>query len=239
MNKLKLLFGLIVCLILSGCPIDGDTGTLGRAGINCWDVNKNHINDDNEDINKDGEWDTKDCTSQQLSTQNPDVELNHQHFCEAFAALAQYPVGCPSDTHSTPTGTFKRVRGMYPGADGTYSVSCNDEPNNGLLSLVPKNGQYYWSLEGGYIASKTTMDITEEFSTTDGACFDLCAADAKCIASWAHSELAPDVTSYTCHLFYHSDTVADWEHVCGPDQANCAAAAGALSVDQRWGTICP
>ena len=45
---------------------DGATGETGLAGINCWDLNGNRINDSNEDINMDGLFNTYDCSSPQV-----------------------------------------------------------------------------------------------------------------------------------------------------------------------------
>ena len=43
---------------------DGVDGTEGTDGINCWDLNGNHINDEEEDTNQDGEWTALDCQGQ-------------------------------------------------------------------------------------------------------------------------------------------------------------------------------
>lgn len=230
----KYFFLFIVIVSLTGCPIDGDTG---KGGINCWDVNGNHFNDSEEDINGDGKWDAKDCSAINTnSTQNLDVALNHQHICEALANLGQYPTGCPSDSHTTPTGTLTQINALIDSGSG-YAVSCALEPDNGLLSVIPKNNGFYWSLDGGYIAKQTTIDALDELD--NNACFNLCQADSKCIASWASSELTPPVTSYTCHIFYHSDTVSPWERHCAQNIEDCAAASGALSTSSLWSTMCP
>ena len=226
-------------LFLTGCYLDGDDGTTGPAGINCWDLNGDRTNEPEEDINKDGQWDAQDCSSQAaVPVQNPDVELNHQHICEALANLGQYPTGCPSSTHTNPAGTLTPISFLLDSGFG-YAVSCDYEPNNGLLSVVPKNGNYYWSLEGGFIAKTVTIEAVDELS--NDACFNVCNADPECIASWASSELLPPVTAYTCHLFHHSDTVGNWERFCSDDIGNCARAGsgGQLSTAQRWSAICP
>ncbi|GEM_PF-1875418 len=41
-------------------------GETGISGINCWDLNGNRINDANEDINKDGTFNTFDCNAPQI-----------------------------------------------------------------------------------------------------------------------------------------------------------------------------
>lgn len=236
-----------ICLILitgllAGCPLDGDKGSLGvngvdgADGINCWDTNSNRIDDQEEDINRDGIFNTKDCSSSLDSKQNIDVTLNHQHICEAFANLGQYPPGCPSDTHTKPAGTLRQIEFLIDSGAG-YAVSCDHEPNNGLLSAIPKNGAYSWSLEGGFIASVTTVSALDELE--NNACFEICNADSECIASWAVYSSDPGATSFECHTFHHSDTVGNWERSCAADLSDCAARAGALEAAQRWSTICP
>ena len=41
---------------------------LCEGAINCWDLNGNHINDPNEDINSDGLFNGQDCTGAQGAT---------------------------------------------------------------------------------------------------------------------------------------------------------------------------
>lgn len=239
--------------MLSGCPLEGDSGkdgvngingvdgvdggdgADGADGINCWDTNGDGINDASEDTNSDGVWDTKDCLPKSKPEQNPQVELNHQHICEAFANLGQYPEGCPSAVHSNPSGTLQRITALL--ADGLGNgVNCDYPPNNGLLSAKPKGNEYFWHLEGGFIADVTTIEAVDELE--NNTCFTICQADSKCIASWAELQDAPG-TAYKCHLFYHSDTVPAWTHRCGLAYADCARRTGALSTAQRWSTICP
>ena len=43
-------------------------GEVGVAGINCWDLNGNRINDSNEDINKDGAFNAFDCNAPQIKS---------------------------------------------------------------------------------------------------------------------------------------------------------------------------
>ena len=231
---------LVGCLMLTGCPLEGDdgrSGAVGIDGINCWDKNSNRVDDPEEDINGDDSWDAKDCLALTQSAQNPSVELNHQHICEALVNLGQYPEGCPSAVHAIPSGTLTKIPALLDSGSG-YSVSCDFEPNNGLLSVVPKNGKFYWSLEGGYIAKQTTIEVVDEL--TNDACFNLCDADPECVASWAQANLEGGATAYTCSIFYHSDTVANWERLCSTlEIANCSAFDGALEFDDRWSAICP
>lgn len=248
MGKQQLTKILVLSVFLAGCPLDGDKGLAGADGvdgidgidgldgINCWDVNSNMVNDPEEDTNRDGRWDALDCSIKLQSAQNLDVELNHQHICEAFANLGQYPQGCPSDTHTKPAGTLRQIEFLLDSGAG-YAVSCDHEPNNGLLSAIPKNGAYSWSLEGGFIASVTTVSALDELE--NNACFEICNADSECIASWAVYSSDPGATSFECHIFHHSDTVGNWERSCAADLSDCAARAGALEASQRWSTICP
>lgn len=61
----------ILLLILASCTaedgldgVKGDPGTIGETGatgINCWDINNNGVNDEEEDSNEDGEFNALDC----------------------------------------------------------------------------------------------------------------------------------------------------------------------------------
>ena len=67
MKRILLIVGIILSIfvIVIACMpedgVDGMDGADGSNGINCWDLNSNGINDLNEDINKDGIFDTLDC----------------------------------------------------------------------------------------------------------------------------------------------------------------------------------
>lgn len=242
--KQALLF-LLTPLLLTGCPLEGDDGKSGTVGldgldgINCWDSNSNGINDPEEDINADGVWDVKDCTFQTQVTQNPDADFNHQHICEALANLGEYPTGCPSSSHTNPIGTLTEIGSTFDVGDGQNAVSCNLEPNNGLLSVEPRYGEFYWILEGGFIANTATIPLQDELGDTGKSCFNLCQADSECIASFANSSLQGGQISYTCSLFHHSDTVEPWARLCSNEFADCVRATGVLQSAQRWSTICP
>jgi hypothetical protein len=46
----------------------GTDGQDGLDGLSCWDLNGNYIQDEEEDINGDGFWDTNDCVPTQATT---------------------------------------------------------------------------------------------------------------------------------------------------------------------------
>ena len=252
--KFKLITISLLTLLLTGCPLEGDNGSTGPqgaagvAGINCWDLNGNGTNDRDEDTNHDGLWDAYDCGFNSDLSQNQTVELNHQHMCEALAANAIYPVGCPSAAHTVPTGTLTRMisTNFFDDGTGNRLLSCGDSPSNGLLSIslrdfVNSDGvtvkEGWWELEGGYIAKSGTMSI---FESVNGGCQNLCAADANCIASVAVRQSSE---SSSCRLYYHSDTAIKYERFCGreipgvfkaEDQCKLTLAANAI-----WSSKCP
>jgi len=249
-QDIKIFTTLALITLLSGCPLEGDngnTGATGQSGINCWDLNGNRVNDNDEDVNKDGLWDAYDCAVAASSAQNQTVELNHQHMCEAFANLGQYPEGCPSAIHTVPTGTLTKMTTSTFFDDGTGNKfeSCANSPNNGLLSInlrdfVNKDGdtvkQGWYELEGGYIVSRSTMPTLD---AVQGECQDQCALDANCIASFAFS-ISTDASE--CRLFYHSDTVVTFEQLCGLDtpgfsaSQQCFSGLGNIAI---WASRCP
>ncbi len=245
----KLFVVLTLSALLTGCPIDdGDNGATGLAGINCWDLNGNRVDDIDEDINKDGLWDAYDCAVAASSAQNQTVELNHQHMCEALAANNIYPVGCPSSTHTVPTGTLTDMtrNTFFDDGTGNRLQSCGDSPNNGLLSIslrdfVNSDGdtvkQGWYELEGGYIVSDGV--ITRNAGILDNQCTEDCKADSNCIASVAAYKTSE---SFSCRLFYHSDTAGKYERACGIDVPGFTAEEQCkltLGGNTRWAVMCP
>lgn len=247
----KLFVVLTLSALLTGCPIDdGDNGATGLAGINCWDLNGNRTNDIDEDINKDGLWDANDCSATASSSQNQTVELNHQHMCEAFASLTPplHPVGCPSLSHTVPTGTLTDMtrNTFFDDGTGNRLQSCGDSPSNGLLSIslrdfVNSDGdtvkQGWYELEGGYIVSDGV--ITRNAGILDNQCTEDCKADSNCIASVAAYKTSE---SFSCRLFYHSDTAGKYERACGIDVPGFTAEEQCkltLGGNTRWAVMCP
>jgi hypothetical protein len=246
---------LFSCFILTGCPLDGDNGKVGTDGtdgidgidgidgvdgINCWDINSNRTNDPEEDINSDGTWNTDDCTTQTKVTQNPSVEFNHQHICEAFANLGQYPEGCPSTSHTKPAGELKQITGMLQDGTGNKAFSCNYPPNNGSLSVEERNGQFHWVLEGSFIANTQVITFEDELDEDLGnSCLDICKSDPDCVASLALSRQPVGNIVYDCHIFHSSDTVDPLERFCSNLIDDCILSSGVLLAAQRWGLTCP
>lgn len=244
----RLIFILGLTWLLTGCPLDGDKGNTGLTGINCWDLNGNRLDDASEDINGDGNWDANDCSAKTTNTiaQNIGVELNHQHICEALANLGQYPEGCPSASHTIPTGTLTQLTFLLDDGTGQRGVSCDFEPNNGPLTLERNavDQLYYWKLEGAFVAEKTVIAFEDEVDASSGkTCLDVCKSDANCIANFS---VLRDVTIgnsrrlvYDCALFHSSDSIQAFEQKCDDDFANCVAFGNVLSANQRWGVLCP
>ena len=229
----RLLALTLITLLLSGCPLEGDDGIAGLSGIDCWDINENRENDIDEDINKDGEWTAADCSATTTATvapQNQDVDLTHQHFCEAFATLGQYPEGCPSSTHTPPTGTLIKMEAVQ--FDGSYQT-CSD------LSIDTRSedgtNKAYWLLQGGYIADSETFALADR-----ALCETKCNNDANCVAAYYLKTIGLD--SGVCNIMYHSDTVSPYEHVCGTDLAGFTAADICLNFlgdTTDWYALCP
>jgi hypothetical protein len=227
---LRILSILFVSFVLSGCPLEGDDGSSGAAGINCWDTNEDGVNDAAEDINKDGYWTVADCGATTLAPQNQDAILNFQHFCEAFANLGQYPDGCPSNTHTPPTGTLTYMdAGQF---DGSYNT-CSD------LSIVTESSiapaQAFWTLQGGFIAKTQILAIADNLQ-----CGTICNNDANCVA--AYFLVNNGTQSGTCNIMYHSDTISPYKHICGIDSGTATPADMCLSsigFGADWWAICP
>lgn len=249
-RNLKLLMPLALTMLLTGCPIDGDNGpdgTTGLSGINCWDLNGNRTNDDDEDKNNDGLWDAHDCTiviNDGRLLQSSEVEFNHQHICEALANLGEYPTSCPSSTHTVPTGTLTRIipSELFDDGNGGFS-SCNPS-NSGLLSIElrpdldkpgKKNG--WFVLEGGYIAKTLQMAYTDV--VINKSCRNECSGDVNCIASLALEA----GTRAECKIFYHSDSVSAYERICGvsgvPGYTPAEQCTDSLGGQALWDTKCP
>lgn len=240
---------ILISLFLSGCPLDGDngssgpTGATGLSGIDCWDLNGDRVNDQSEDVNFDGSWDALDCTGISPKAQSQEADLNHQHFCEAFANLGQYPEGCPSAVHTTPTGTLTRMyedtsNKLFDDGDEGYT-SCNNAPNNGLFSIVKRLGtdQTWFELEGAYIANTTTYSRADEI--LNDLCFAECDSDPQCIGSLARDKSSQ---AMECLIFYHSDTVSKYEQICGIDYPGSPArelCLAGIGNQQRWSAMCP
>lgn len=239
MKEYKIIVLVAVTTLLSGCPLDGDdgsTGATGTAGINCWDLNEDGINDTDEDINKDGIWNVQDC-SQNVPSQSAEVAFNHQHVCEALANLGEYPTGCPSKTHTPPTGTqtLQSVDSWYDDGMGNITSCGQPAPNNGPLSIESKGDLFYWVVDGGFMANKHIIEPTDQIQNQ--TCFTTCASDADCIASWAHQDSVGDKLIYVCYHFYHSDTITQWEHFCGTSLPACYQSQ--VNQAQFWSARCP
>ena len=268
--KLKFFTIVIAALFLTACDVDdgkvgatgatgatgeqgpqglaGAVGETGAAGINCWDSNMNNINDISEDINGDGVFSTLDCRTTITDTQSHEVVFNHQHMCEAFANLMQYPEGCPSASHSVPTGTITQIFPAQLFDDGTGTggyTSCTATPGDGLLTInirdvVNSEGNQkhaYYELEGAYIAADIIM--SKNAVILDGACKARCENDSKCIGSNAIQKTSE---AMSCRIFYHSDSVSKYERFCA--LAPTAALAGeicqlGLGNANRWTAKCP
>ncbi|MCG8673676.1 MAG: hypothetical protein MI867_30085 [Pseudomonadales bacterium] len=241
MNLIKTVTLLVLSLVLAGCPLDGDDGSsgtagptgaqgpTGEAGINCWDINENGLDDPDEDTNKDGEWGVGDCRMSNAGEQHPDAQYNFQHFCEAFANLGQYPQGCPSNAHVTPTGT---LTAMIPGQfDGSYNT-CSD------LSISVDGDFAYWSLDNGFIASSQVLQISDR-----DLCRSTCESDPDCVASEWH--LRAGVGSGDCQIYYHSDSLSQpYQRECGINIPSAGLTAAevcllALGSDTVWHAQCP
>lgn len=257
MMKLRILALTILTTLLTGCPLEGDDGTTGSSGaaglpgaeglpgINCWDLNGDRVNDDDEDKNKDGGWDAQDCMVVVVSSspQSSEVEFNHQHICEALKTLGQYPQGCPSNTHTVPTGTLTRITQLQLFDDGNNGYNtCNNPPNNGLLSIEsrvdlndPSREIGWFVLDGAYIAKTISMSYSD---AVDGVCRDTCLGDSNCIAALALERRS----AADCSIFYHSDTVSAYERICSlPAPGYTATELCALSLRGQalWDAKCP
>lgn len=240
-SKKPLLIIFLFLPFLHGCPVEGDNGNAGLPGINCWDTNGNRVNDQSEDVNFDGAWSAADCAGAGQVSQSKEAELNHQHICEALASLGQYPTGCPSSTATPPSGTLTFISQDLIFDDGVKGyTTCNNAPNDGNLKVVykPDTKNSWFTLEQAFIAQQTVVSLNDEVQTR--VCSTQCSNDPKCIASWARRYTTE---SFECYIFYHSDTVSDYEHICGVDVPGVYEASEVcklgMALENRWSAICP
>ncbi|MDL5027039.1 hypothetical protein QR676_07330 [Vibrio sp. TMPB1044] len=258
-TKYKIIAVIAFTTLLSGCPLEGDdgktgtigaagpTGATGLAGINCWDINGNRVDDQDEDVNFDGAWNALDCRDTSSIAQVKEAELNHQHVCDAFANLSPpvYPDGCPSANATAPSGTLTQ---FYRGTDSKLFddgangyTTCNITPNNGPLSIVYRTNKSsaWFELEDAYIAKRESVETASEIDNDD--CYNLCNGDPRCIASLAY-KVDSDLQSSECLIFYHSDTVTKFERPCGFDYGGNEArdyCRDGLGLNNRWSAKCP
>jgi len=103
-------------------------GEQGDAGLACWDVDGDGLQDDEEDVNGDGSWDTTDCRADSSSGACP-AGYVHNGQSTAGGALCMDPV---SEDEVVQVGDFWIDRyevSMWeqPGCSGTqYGVSSGD-----------------------------------------------------------------------------------------------------------------
>ncbi|SES65338.1 collagen-like protein [Thalassotalea agarivorans] len=224
-----------VCILLAGCPLDGDDGKSGAAGpqgiqgpqglagpqgdrgIDCWDINNDGIDDANEDTNGDGQFDSADCRVLPFADQHPELKFNHKSICDAFANLTPpaFPNGCPTSTAGStkPSGSIVRI-------DGNQFSDIDADPDtlesgqSAFLSIRYDGSVAYWSLKNAYIVNQFTFPA----NTTEGrVCEKACGlpdGDADCIASYA--TFLPGATTFSCSVFHYTDSVVEpWEKLCG------------------------
>ncbi|EPN4980128.1 hypothetical protein ACT0HR_003516 [Vibrio alginolyticus] len=217
----KLVLICFAAMLLSGCPLDGDNGTVGpqgEAGISCWDINGDGVQDASEDVNGDGQFTAADCQALTSIEQHPEAKFNFKSFCDAFANLGQYPDGCPSAAPTLPTGSLVRIIGDQF-ADNNRDPEFIESLQSALLSIRVDGSVAYWSLHNSYVVDQFSFSAAD----LNDPCKTACEGDGLCVAAYAVKNSG--ATSYTCNVFHYSDTLTvPWEGFCGVDTGNLSAA---------------
>ncbi len=138
-------------------PQDGEDGT---DGFSCWDTNQNGMNDDAEDVNQDGEWNTLDCQGADGAdgTDGGDGQ----------ACWDTNSNGVPDPEEDVNNDGLIDVQDCQgaDGQDGTDGFSCWDTNQNGMNDDAEDvNQDGFWSIQD--CQGSDGEDGTDGFSCWD------------------------------------------------------------------------
>ena len=218
--------------MLSGCFLDGDNGSVGRAGetgaagragetgaagISCWDLNENGVKDSpDEDSNRDSFVNVLDCRaipSSPVTTTvvgNPTTGLVvNTHSREGNASFLfgaeriDLYSGTSSDYLSAVTG------GNYASLD-VFLNDLSTEDSCGIWSWTNDSGNY--QLTANNVVSYSTSHHPVSAIDSDGnnhygneACLLSCKSDAQCVAAFYNVENTIGSNTMICTLGYQVD----------------------------------
>lgn len=134
---------------------DGDPGIAGETGINCWDTNGDGINDANEDVNGDNEFNGLDCQG----AAGTDGNANAMHY---FVQIPDDPSGKSSFSINVPQLTQEVLD-----EDTILFYFQKSEGENFVYTFVPGLGR-----DGNYIVGVkldvgTATFIVKDFNGVD------------------------------------------------------------------------
>nr|WP_293296598.1 hypothetical protein [Allomuricauda sp.] len=150
--KISKLFGiglLTISVSLTSCS-DGEDGAPGLSGISCWDTNADGINDADEDINQDGEFNALDC--QGLNGQDGEDGMDGTDG-EGFDEMSQFGSISLNLSGTRPDGEAFEDSAVfkYAGLDGDF-------PEGGGNTMIIQEGQDFTTYPFRIFRFLTTPD---------------------------------------------------------------------------------
>ena len=213
----RIIFMLSLTLLLQGCPIEGDDGNRGAAGLSCWDLNEDGSKTfPSEDTNLDGEINVRDCrvSSAPAPTTlfiDPATEtVVNQHTRVAYSSGESQGNVIELSTATFDAYTLATLNGSY--ADLEVYVTDPIKDPCGIWKWVRVetgvgDGVYRLQAENaiGFSTSHHPVVVTDSGGVTHhgkDACAYRCLGESSCVAAMYRREAAFDSNTLICTLAY-------------------------------------